>query len=134
MTNRKLFLLSLLFVSAVWTPMAFAQPGYYPSRGPISPWMNMWQRQPGPLDNYHSYVQPQLQLQNQITQQNRSLMQNAQGLESLSQQVNNNQKESQVHPTGTGSVFMDFSHYYPSMGGRGMGRQRSMSRGGAQGR
>jgi hypothetical protein len=130
MIRSKLVLLSLLMVcGAVWTPTASAQPRYYPTRGPISPWMNLWQRQPGPFDNYHSYVKPELQLQDQMTQQNKSLMQNAQGLKSLGQQFASSQKEAQVSPTGTNSVFMEFSHYYPTMGGHGVGRSHSMSRG-----
>ena len=33
------------------------------------------------------------------------------------EQMENGQKEIQVHPTGTGSVFMQYSHYYPMRGG-----------------
>jgi len=130
MVRSRLILLSLLVASTVWTPSAFAQARYYPSRGPISPWMNIFQRKPGPLDNYHSYVQPDLQLQRTINQQNDALMQHSRGLQSLGQQVENDQRE--VRPTGTGSVFMEYSHYYPMKGEHAMhsmGRPRPASRG-----
>ncbi len=128
MIRPRLILLSFLLVAGtVWAPSAYAQPRYYPNRGPISPWMNMWQRQPGPLDNYHTYVQPEFQLQRAMSQQNRALMQNAAGIQSLGEQMN--RTESQVRPTGTGSVFMNYSHYYPMKAGSAMGRSRSPSRG-----
>jgi hypothetical protein len=115
---RLLFLSPLLVVGALWTCSAFAQTtSYYPSRGPISPWMNMWINKPGPLGNYQSYVRPELQLQKTVAQQNGALMQNAQGLQLLGQQMENSQREFQVRPTGTASVFMEFSHYYPAKGG-----------------
>ena len=132
MIRPRLFLLTLLLVvGAIWTPSAFAQTRYGTVRGPISPWMDLFQRNPGPLDNYHSYVKPEIQLQRTITQQNNALMQNAAGIQVLGQQMENGQKESQVRPTGTGSVYMDYSHYYPMKGGNMMSRPRSTSRGAA---
>jgi hypothetical protein len=92
---------------------ALAQPRYYPPNGPISPWMNLFQRQPGPLDNYHSYVRPELQLRNTLGLQNTALQQQAAGLRLLGE----GQQAGQIPATGTASVFMNFSHYYPTMGG-----------------
>jgi len=130
MIRPRLILLSLLLVGGtVWTPSVFAQPRYFPNRGPISPWMNMWQRQPGPLDNYHTYVQPEMQLQGVVSQQHNALMRNATGIQDLGEQMENGQKEIPVHPTGTGSVFMQYSHYYPTRGGGIAAHSRSMSRG-----
>ena len=132
MIRQRLILLSmLLVVGTVWTPVAFAQ-RYTPIRGPISPWMDIFQRKPGPLDNYHSYVQPEIQLQRTVNQQNNALTQNALGIQSLGQQVEDAQKESPVHPTGAGSVFMEYSHYYPTKGGRATARSHSMPRGAMQ--
>jgi hypothetical protein len=82
--------------------------------------MNIFQRKPGPLDNYHSYVQPDLQLQRAMVQQNDATMQNARGIHFLGQQMENAQRESQIPPTGMGSVFMQYSHYYPMNQGHGM--------------
>ena len=129
MIRQRLILLSLLLVvGTVWTPVAFAQ-HYTPVRGPISPWMDIFQREPGTLGNYHSYVKPEIQLQRTVDQQNNDLTRNALGIQSLGQQMGDAQKESQVHPTGAGSVFMDYSHYYPTKGGSATARPRSMSRG-----
>ena len=121
----------MLVVGAMGTPSAFAQSRYTPTRGPISPWMDMFQRHPGPLDNYHSYVKPEMQAQNQFNQQQNALAQNAAGVQVLGQQMADAKKESQVNPTGTGSVFMDYSHYYPAKGGRAATRPHAQSRGAA---
>jgi hypothetical protein len=120
---RLIFPTVLLVVGVLWTSTAFAQNRYGSSRA-FSPWMNMFQRYPGTLDNYHSFVKPDLELQRTLSQQNNALMQNAAGIQMLGQQVQNGQ----VRPTGTGSVFMEYSHYYPSRGGNNMARPRSRSR------
>jgi hypothetical protein len=119
MIRPRLMLVSLLWVAGtLWASSAFAQITYSPPRGPISPWMNMFQKRPGPLDNYNSYVRPSMELQRQVIQQNADSMQNAAGIQALGQQMQSAQKGAQVAPTGVGSVFMDFSHYYPTKGGR----------------
>jgi hypothetical protein len=118
MIRSKAILLGLFVMGTLWTPLAFGQTGYYPPRGPISPWMNIFQRKPGPLDNYHSYVQPDLRMQAEFNRQNNALLRNAQGLQFLGQQMETAQRETQVRPTGTGSVFMEYSHYYPTKGVR----------------
>jgi hypothetical protein len=112
MVMRYSLLLSLVVLGGLASP-ALAQPRYYPPNGPISPWMNLFQRQPGPLDNYHSYVRPELQLRNTLGQQNAALQQQSAGLRLLGE----SQQAGQIPATGTASVFMNFSHYYPTMGG-----------------
>jgi hypothetical protein len=90
--------------------------------------MNLFQRTPAPLDNYHSYVQPDLQLRAEFARQNSTLLQNAQGIGLLGQQMEYAQRESQIRPTGNGSVFMEYSHYYPMRGVRNSLATRSQSR------
>ena len=143
MVRLRLSLICLLVVLGALgsTRSAFAQPHYYPDHGPISPWMNMFQRSPGPLDNYHTFVQPQLQLQNTLGQQNTALQQQSTTLQQqgktirlLGHQIDNPQ-EAPVRPTGTSGAFMNYSHYYPMNGGGGGGRGRSASHaGGSRGR
>jgi hypothetical protein len=117
MTRTKLALFSLvLALGTSAAPSAFAQVQYYPTSGPISPWMNMWQRKPGPLDNYHQYVQPDMRLQSTLSQQHNALSRNTAGIQVLGEQMGKN-REILVQPTGTGSVFMQYSHYFPT--GRG---------------
>jgi hypothetical protein len=124
MTRTKLALFSLVLVlGASAAPSALAQVRYYPTSGPISPWMNMWQRKPGPLDNYHQYVQPEMHLQGVISQQHNALSRNTAGIQVLGEQIGKN-REIPVQPTGTGSVFMQYSHYFP-MGRGAFGHARS---------
>lgn len=106
----------LLAVWLLWPTLADAQTGYYPSGGPISPWMNMFQRRPGPLDNYHSYVQPQLQLDSALRQQNAALQRHGANIRMLDQRITR-EGGLPIVPTGAGSVFMDYSHYYPALSG-----------------
>jgi hypothetical protein len=101
------------------TPSAFAQLGYNYPAGTFSPWMNMFQRQPGPLDNYHSYVQPAMQLQKTVAQQNAALQQQNRNLQALNRQVWENDRDNSIPVTGTGSVFMSYSHYYSGRGAGG---------------
>jgi hypothetical protein len=109
---------------------AFGQTSYRPYKSTISPWMNLFQRNPGPLDNYHSYVQPQLQLQQTINQQNAELQQQSTRLQSLASKELV-QGHDQVHPTGTGGVFMEYSHYFQTHAKQGSNvghaQQRSRS-------
>ncbi len=107
-----------LVIAGVCAPNVLAQPGAYPIGGPISPWMNMFQRHPGPLDNYHSFVQPNMQVQGALSQQNTALQQQRGELQSLVQNESTGQHGEAIAPTGTGSVFMEYSHYYPGKGGR----------------
>jgi hypothetical protein len=116
MISRRLVCFGLTAMLGIaWTWPALGQMGYNPARGPISPWMNMFQRRVGPLDNYNSWVRPQLQLQDAMARQNVALQQQATGLQLLGQQIEAKQGN-QVRPTGTGSVFMNYFHYYPSFG------------------
>jgi hypothetical protein len=116
MIRRRLmrFCLALVIVG-ICVPNVFAQTGY-PGSGPISPWMNMFQRHPGPLDNYHSFVQPNLELQKTLTQQNAAIQGQQSQLQHLGQRMSEGQQEVAIPPTGTGSVFMDYSHFYPKNG------------------
>jgi len=103
---------------------------YRPSRPTLSPWFDLYQRNSGPLDNYHQFVRPQIELQDTLTQQNAAIQRGSAGLRSLRSEVTDLQQEGNVRPTGTGSVFMDYSHFYPSKQSAGRtagaaGRQRT---------
>jgi hypothetical protein len=124
MRARRPVILGLLAILALaWASPSWGQMGYNPPRGPISPWMNMFQRRVGPLDNYNSWVRPQIQLQDAMARQNFAIQQQAAGLEALGQQVEVKPGAHQpIRPTGTGSVFMNFGHYYPMLGGSPLNR------------
>jgi hypothetical protein len=112
-----------LVIAGVCVPSLFAQMGYYSENGTISPWMNMFQRHPGPLDNYHSFVQPQMQLQRTLALQGAALQRHRTEIQSLGQAMSESQHEGGIPPTGTGSVFMDYSHYYSGGGSASSSRR-----------
>lgn len=53
---------------------------------PISPWMSMFQRRTGPLDNYNAAVKPQQDALRNYQAQQRGLQQNQQAIQSLQRQ------------------------------------------------
>ena len=95
---------------------AIAQSTYMPQTSPVSPWMGLWQRNTGPLDNYHSYVLPQMQLNAALQSQNAALGRQAAGLQYLGEAVTNQQTgqlgTSGMSPTGQNATFMNYSHYF----------------------
>ncbi len=100
-----------------------AQGPYLPSSPTISPWMGLFQRNPGPLDNYNTFVRPQQQLQGVIQQQNGVMMQQGNAIQTLSGQVTKiGDPSSRIRATGAGAMFMNYSHYYPAAS-HGMGRR-----------
>ncbi len=93
---------------------------YYGPSPVMSPWFNLFNKNPGPLGNYQSYVRPQLELQNAFQQQNNNILQQGiaiqQGnsrLNLLDIQVDRLQRgEGLLPPTGHAAGFMNHSHYY----------------------
>jgi len=114
--SRQAFLLAFAALGVLpgMTSSAQAQ-GYQPNGPMISPWMNLFQRNTGPVDNYHMYVRPQIQLQDTLRQQNARIQQQSAGLQSVGQQLQEVEQQHTVPHTGTGSVFMDYSHYYHTL-------------------
>lgn len=91
---------------------------YQPTQPTISPWMGLYSRNTGALDNYHSFVRPEQELRSTIRQQNTQTQQNNDALQTLRTQVHD-LSEPQMRSTGAGSVFMDYSHYYGQQNGPG---------------
>ena len=116
MSPSQFWLLTLLVAHAVQAQAQtqYAPSSYAPSTPPISPWMNLWQRNVGPFDNYNSVVGPELRLRDVIQQQNMAIQQNQEGIRTLGNQWENGPNAPKL-PTGTGSVFMNYSHYYPGI-------------------
>jgi hypothetical protein len=94
-------------------------------RSSVSPWMGLFQRNPGPLGNYNSYVRPQLDLQDTFRQQNFAIQRQGTGIQALNRTLSEMERSASVRPTGTNSVFMDYSHYYPLAGSGTAGRARA---------
>jgi hypothetical protein len=80
----------------------------------LSPWFGLYQRNGGPLDNYHTFVRPKIAINDTFQQQQSAIQHNNAGINSLGQDVLQLQEPGTVRPTGTASVFMNYSHYYPT--------------------
>ena len=87
---------------------------YQPSRPTVSPYLNLFRNNNGPLPNYYSLVRPQLQqIDNQRRQQAINTQQQTQ-IQNLNRgllQISS----PQIAPTGGGSTFRNYSHFYPAM-------------------
>jgi hypothetical protein len=120
-------LLRPLLVGCVLLCWARAADAQYLQRPALSPYLYLNRRDPGPLGPYLSYVRPQQQLRSALSQQSRHLQQQQASIRSLRQQVTQIGETGSLRPTGTGSVFMNYSHYYP--GFSGVSPRRGGSRG-----
>jgi hypothetical protein len=118
MTRTRQILVALIACAAL-APAAVSQAqssGYRPWKPTISPWFSLYNRNRGPLDNYNMYVRPETELRDTLQQQASGIQRNSAGLRSLGHDVNQLQEEGPIRPTGTGSGFMNYSHYYPALG------------------
>jgi hypothetical protein len=104
-------------LALLWALPGYAQgigtPYGLPNSPAMSPWLNLYQRQGGPLDPYHMFVQPQMQLRDTLQQQQANLQRQTAGLSALGQTV------TQISPTGVGAGFMNHGRYFfnqPSAG------------------
>ena len=88
----------------------------------FSPWLNLYRSDPGPLGTYHTYVRPEQELYGTLRRQDAGLQRQRASIRSLQEQTFQRERAGTVRPTGTGSVFMNYSHYYPGM--RSPGRRR----------
>jgi hypothetical protein len=82
------------------------------NRPTLSPWFGLYQRNSGPLDNYHTFVRPEIQLRNTLRNQQANIQQNTAAINALGQDAAQTQEYGRVRPTGTGSTFMTQSSYF----------------------
>ncbi len=100
--------------------LAEAQPLVRRSWSPsptLSPWLDLFRADLGVLDPYNSLVRPRLELQDRLRRQQLDLARQAAGLSAMRQQMIQASRPTTIRPTGAGSVFMDYSHYYPGFQG-----------------
>lgn len=107
---------------------------YQPARPTISPYINLFRRDRGPLPNYYTFVRPQLQQQQQnrqFQQQNNQLQRELQRQQGEIERSNfapgradtNLQfRPAPVAPTGGRSSFMTHSSYFQTYGAGAAGR------------
>jgi hypothetical protein len=122
--------LVLLVSGTLFAQSAAAQYPYTPNSQAFSPWMGLWQKNTGALDNYHTYVQPQMNLNQTLQTQNVALARQAAGLQVLNNAIMQPQEnQSGMLPTGQGATFMNYSHYYYRQSSRPMTLQAAASPG-----
>ena len=85
---------------------------FQPSSPTLSPWLNLYQDSQGPLDNYHSYVRPQMELRDTLSQQRTINQTTSQDLRTLRDSAAGPSKDPRVRATGTRAGYMSYSHYY----------------------
>lgn len=108
-----LLLVVILSGGAGFSRSAVAQSTYTPQRPTVSPWLGLWQNNSGALDNYHTFVRPQMELNNTLQMQNAALRRQEVGLQNLNNEaVQPLGTATGMLPTGQGATFMSYSHYY----------------------
>ena len=97
--------------------------GYRPATPTLSPWLNLYHRngEAGPLDPYHQFVRPELDLRETLRQQDLTNQRQGAEVSKVGEQVTQMEQDrlTPIRPTGTGSVFMSYSHYYAAPGAAG---------------
>jgi len=118
MNRRGFFLMAVLVVAGFLSGQssAHAQGGlflpnqYRPSRPTLSPYLDLFRRDTGPLPNYFTFVRPRQQVQTQIQQQ-------AYNMQLLQQQTNTLEDQALAPATGANGAqprFQNYLHYYPT--------------------
>lgn len=94
---------------------------YEPPAGPtLSPYLLFSRRPTGVYDNYHAFVRPRLELRSALRFQEQQIGQLDRNLRDVRGDVRtlSEVRDAGIVPTGVGSSYLNYSHYYPSMYGR----------------
>ena len=108
-----LFAISVLGFFAASALTLHAQVGGIPSPygpPPLSPWLNLYQKQGGPVDNYHMFVQPQLQMNNYLQGQQMGIQRNSAGLNAVGERLQTQTEANYAAPEPTGAATGFFNH------------------------
>jgi len=108
-------------VVAVWVSIgqqALAQRNYpyQPARPLMSPYLNLYRVDSGPLDNYNTFVRPEMALRATLQQQQLASRRQSAGVRALGDEMRWSGQTGMIRPTGAGASFMNLSHYYPMPG------------------
>jgi hypothetical protein len=97
-------------------------PQYY-GGAPLSPWMNLESRGGGGVDNYHNFVQPNLQLNSALQAQHMGIQSNASSVNAVGEAIVSQAAaaKAQPLPTGQRASFMNYRGYFNNLAGNGMG-------------
>jgi hypothetical protein len=104
-------------------------PGYRPTRPTLSPYFDLYRFEPGPLGGYLSDFRPRQEVRQALQRQSARVQQQSATIRSLDRRMSLVEGPVDlVRPTGTGSGFMNYSHYYLMRGrARSSGSRRSWS-------
>ena len=93
---------------------AFRPGGWLRAIPALSPWLMLNQRQGGPVDNYHMFVQPTLQLQGTLQGQQMGIQQNAAGLNAMGdrEMTQTQANYAAIQPTGLMAAGFLTHHIY----------------------
>ncbi len=89
------------------------------------PVYDLFRRQTGLLPNYYQFYLPRQQLERTLRLQDYQLQGQGTAIRAMQNQWQQAQSGQQpLQPTGSGSVYMNYSHFYPSPGGKPVQRPR----------
>ena len=103
----------ILGLSLAWAAPVRCQVGpgrSYDSPPAFSPWFNLYQKQGGPLDTYHMFVQPEVQLRNTLQWQQAGIQRNYASFNYVMSQAE--VANAPPQPTGAGSTFMNHGNFF----------------------
>lgn len=115
-------------------PSAALAQMYQPPAGPtITPYLDYFNAPISPLmENYHTYVRPRADLRSSLSRLGTAVNRQSRRLDQLGndfQQLS----LSEAAPTGTGSTFMNYSHYFSGIQQQAYAPQRRAYRGSSSG-
>ena len=87
-------------------------------RPTLSPYLSLLNRRTSVLPNYFEFVRPQQQVISEFQRQNREIQRQQQNLQSVDRRIDSMSRPGGATPTGVRGGYMNYSHFYPSLGGR----------------
>ncbi|MHB8901516.1 MAG: hypothetical protein ACYC6Y_22420 [Thermoguttaceae bacterium] len=110
---------AIVMASASADAQTYSQPGRraraYNPTPTLSPYLDYFRAPMGPLDSYHEYVRPRLELQRTLTQQDQQLRTQQREIRTLNSQWGEAQRTGTIAPTGVRAGFFNYSHFYPTL-------------------
>jgi hypothetical protein len=116
--NFRASALAMAIVAATATlPSDASGQGYVSPGGPtITPYLDYFSLPVGPWqDNYHTFVRPKAELRSNLSRLGTAVNQQGRRLNQLGNDLQQLETSSRAAPTGTGSTFMNYSHYYSGL-------------------
>lgn len=116
-----------LLLLVVWVLAGPARPiraqGPMPirDRPTLSPWLNLYRRDPGPVGPYLSNVRPEQRLLSRLSQQRIGLARQGASIRNLRSELSQTGPQTTIAATGTGATFMNHSQYFNTRGAAGSG-------------